>query len=241
VQQYKVTWLDSGSAVVGAVGFNNFTGGSGAWSQVTTGPVVAPANAVNVLIDIRVATGGITNDFGGVLVDDASLAATTPGDTINVLSPTVQSGAVFTANVQTNGVLATAASGNVTFKTNNVVQSTGLVVDGSASSTPTVLPASYTVIAIYSGDATYIGSSTSLTVGGGVNATPTNIVTSISGNQLTLSWPADHIGWSLQSQTNSRSTGLNSTWYDVAGSTATNQMTFTINPANPTVFYRMKY
>ena len=74
-----------------------------------------------------------------------------------------------------------------------------------------------------------------------VNTTPTNIVTSVSGDQLTISWPADHIGWTLQSQTNSLSTGLTATWYDVAGSTATNQMTFTIDPANPTVFFRMTY
>lgn len=241
VQQYKVTWLDAGSAIVGAVGFNNFTGGSGTWAQISTGPVVAPATAVNVLIDIRVATGGITNDFGGVLVDDASLAATTLGGTINVLSPTVQSGAVFTATVQTNGVTATAASGNVTFQTNSVAQSTGLVAGGSANSAPAVVPASYTVTATYSGDATYIGSTSTLTVGSGVNTTPTNIATSVSGNQLTLTWPADHTGWTLQSQTNSINTGLSTTWYNVPGSTTINQMTFTINPANPTVFYRLKY
>jgi hypothetical protein len=241
VQQYKLTWLDAGSAVVGAVGFNNFTAGNGSWAQVTTGPVVAPATAVNVLVDIRIATGGITNDFGGVLVDDASLSATTPGNTMNILSPTIQAGAAFLATVKTNGVVATAASGSVTFKTNNVVQSTGLLANGGASSTPTTVPASYTVTATYSGDATYIGSFASLTVGNGVNTTPTNIMTSISGNQLTLSWPADHIGWGLQTQTNSRNAGLSASWSDVPGSTMTNQMTFIINPANPTVFYRMKY
>ena len=241
VQQYKVTWLDAGNAVVGAVGFNNFTGGNGTWSQISTGPVVAPATAVNVLIDVRVATGGILNDFGEVLIDDASLAATTPGDTINILSPMVQSGAVFTATVQTNGLTATAASGSVTFQTNNVVQSTGLVAGGSVNSTPSLVPASYTVTATYSGDATYIGSSASLSVGGGVNTTPAKIVVSVSGNQLTLSWPADHIGWTLQLQTNALGAGLSTNWHDVAGSTVTNQMTIPVNPANPAVFYRMKF
>ncbi len=74
-----------------------------------------------------------------------------------------------------------------------------------------------------------------------VNTSPTNIVTSVAGNQLTLAWPADHIGWKLQSQTNSASAGISTNWSDVAGSAATNQMTFTIDPANPTVFYRMTY
>jgi autotransporter-associated beta strand protein len=74
-----------------------------------------------------------------------------------------------------------------------------------------------------------------------VNATPTNIVTSVSGNQLTLSWPADHTGWRLQVQTNSVTTGLNSNWVDVPGSTGVNSMNFTISPANGAVFFRMVY
>ncbi len=78
-------------------------------------------------------------------------------------------------------------------------------------------------------------------VAGTVNTTPTNIVAVVSGSQLALSWPADHIGWKLQSQTNAASVGLSATWYNVSGSSETNQMTFTIDPSNPTVFYRMTY
>ncbi len=72
-----------------------------------------------------------------------------------------------------------------------------------------------------------------------VSPTPTNITTSVSGNQLTLSWPASHTGWTLQAQTNALSTGLSGTWYDIPGSTTTNQVIVPINPANPTVFYRL--
>lgn len=75
----------------------------------------------------------------------------------------------------------------------------------------------------------------------GVATNPTNIVTSVSGNVLTLSWPADHIGWRLQAQTNSLSTGLSTNWTDVAGSTSVNSVNMTINPANGAVFYRMVY
>jgi autotransporter-associated beta strand protein len=78
----------------------------------------------------------------------------------------------------------------------------------------------------------------------GVNSTPTNIVTSVSGNTLTLSWPADHIGWRLQVQTNSLGIGLKpatNAWFDVAGSTSVNSVNVTFNPANGTVFYRMVY
>ena len=76
-----------------------------------------------------------------------------------------------------------------------------------------------------------------------VNTTPTNILTSVSGNVLTLSWPTDHIGWRLQTQTNSIASGLNpsGTWFDVVGATSVSTLNFTINPAAGTVFYRMIY
>lgn len=37
---------------------------------------------------------------------------------------------------------------------------------------------------------------------------PTNLIFAVSGGQLTLSWPASHLGWKLQSQTNSLVIGL---------------------------------
>jgi hypothetical protein len=72
-----------------------------------------------------------------------------------------------------------------------------------------------------------------------VNTTPTNIVTSVMGNQLTLSWPADHIGWQLQSN----SVGLTATgaWFTVPGSTVTNQVITTLDATRTNVFYRMSY
>ena len=72
---------------------------------------------------------------------------------------------------------------------------------------------------------------------------PTNLVSSVGGGNLTLSWPADHIGWTLQTQTNARSIGLNpatNAWFDVSGSTTTNQAIIPISSTVPTVFYRLK-
>ncbi len=80
-----------------------------------------------------------------------------------------------------------------------------------------------------------------ISVSSATSTTPTNLTYSATGNTLTLSWPASHIGWTLQAQTNALHTGLNATWHPVAGSAATNQMTFPVNPANPTVFYRLTY
>jgi len=91
-------------------------------------------------------------------------------------------------------------------------------------------------------DNTFVdGSITVLTASSLVNTTPTNITVSVSGNQLTLSWPLDHTGWRLQVQTNSIDVGLRSNWVDVANSTATNLVNVPISGANGSVFYRMVY
>src|SRR5439155_14932606 len=60
-----------------------------------------------------------------------------------------------------------------------------------------------------------------------------------SSQCLTLSWPADHIGWRLQAQTNAY--GLGTNWLDVPNSSATGQMTFPLDPTAGCVFYRLVY
>lgn len=77
-----------------------------------------------------------------------------------------------------------------------------------------------------------------------VNTNPTNITTSVSGNVLTLSWPADHTGWRLLAQTNSLPTGLDpnpNDWTYVTGSSSVNSVNITMDPTKGTVFYRLVY
>jgi hypothetical protein len=50
-----------------------------------------------------------------------------------------------------------------------------------------------------------------------------------------------HTGWTLQAQTNSLNAGLGATWFNVTGSAAVNEVIVTIDPVNPTVFYRLVY
>ena len=80
-----------------------------------------------------------------------------------------------------------------------------------------------------------------LAVSGGVNTNPTNITSVVNGSNLELSWPADHIGWTLQVQTNTLNVGLGTNWVSVPGSTSVHSVTNTINAANGSVFYRLKY
>ncbi len=62
---------------------------------------------------------------------------------------------------------------------------------------------------------------------------------SLSGSNLTLSWPTAYLGWTLQEQTNSLNVGLNANWVDLAGSANVTTTNLPVNPANPTVFFRL--
>jgi hypothetical protein len=59
----------------------------------------------------------------------------------------------------------------------------------------------------------------------------------LNGNQLQFTWPGDHLGWTLQAQTNSPGTN----WSTVSGPAATNLWVIPIDPANTSVFYRLVY
>lgn len=61
------------------------------------------------------------------------------------------------------------------------------------------------------------------------------------GNNLQLSWPADHTGWRLQAQTNGLTTGLGTNWQTVAGSTRTNMLVVPADASQGTVFYRLVF
>jgi hypothetical protein len=62
-----------------------------------------------------------------------------------------------------------------------------------------------------------------------------------TNNQLTLSWPADHIGWQLQAQTNSVSTGISNDWVNVNSSATTNKIIVPVTLTSGCVFYRLVY
>lgn len=75
-----------------------------------------------------------------------------------------------------------------------------------------------------------------------IPTTPTNLVWSVSGTNLTFSWPMEYTGWSLLTQTNNLSQGISSNtndWMVVPGSTTTNLVTIPVNKTTPAGFYRM--
>ena len=72
-----------------------------------------------------------------------------------------------------------------------------------------------------------------------VNLNPTNITAKVSGNTLSLTWPTDHTGWTLQAQTNSLTSGLGNNWFSLPNSASGNTYNITIDPTQGSVFYRL--
>jgi hypothetical protein len=64
---------------------------------------------------------------------------------------------------------------------------------------------------------------------------------SITKGSLRLSWPPDHTGWHLQTQTVSVKAGLGNNWVNVPGSTTESATNFPIATTNGCVFFRLVY
>ncbi len=74
-----------------------------------------------------------------------------------------------------------------------------------------------------------------------ISQSPINVGWTLTGSQVELSWPADHLGWSLQVQTNSLNTGLGTNWTTIPNSATTNQLSLPIDPGVGGVFFRLIY
>jgi len=83
-------------------------------------------------------------------------------------------------------------------------------------------------------------SSLDLNVTFALSLTPTNLVVSApTGNTLNVSWPDDHRGWQLE--TNSVGVTATNQWFPYPGSTAVTSETITITRNKLNVFFRLVY
>ncbi len=72
-----------------------------------------------------------------------------------------------------------------------------------------------------------------------VSTVPPEVHGEFGNGQLQLSWPSDHIGWSLQAQTNLPGAGIGTNWVTISGSSGTNVIAIPVSRANGSVFFRV--
>ena len=132
-----------------------------------------------------------------------------------------------TLQIQTNGPTALAV--NDSFK---------LFIAGSASG-------NFTTIADNSGTtwsfnpATGVATVTALPPTVNTNPATANFQASLVGGALHFSWAPDHQGWQLY--TNSVGLTSGSSWFPVSGSATVTNEVININPADPNVFFQLRY
>jgi hypothetical protein len=87
-----------------------------------------------------------------------------------------------------------------------------------------------------------------LDLGGGAAALqvsilpPPTLTCSAANGMLTVSWPAQYLGWTLQAQTNALSAGLTTTWAgtDIPGTDLVTSTSIPMSLDNPAVFFRLR-
>ena len=216
------------------LGCANFNGATSA-QLVNNG-----TNNVTYVIGNNNGTGG---NFQGVIADHTTGTGTI--SLTKVLSGTLTlSGAnTYTGNTTVNG--GTLIITQPTFATNSTVTVAGgafLQLDFSATNTVAglVLNGVSQAPGIYdstSGSPNITGSG-ALNVVPLVASNPTNIIYSVSGNTLNLSWPADHLGWLLQS--NSINLAISNDWFDITNTATVTNYSITVDATMTNVFYRMR-
>jgi fibronectin-binding autotransporter adhesin len=238
--------LNGGSIYIGASGVTTTSGnyavnlGGGTvgaevnWASAlnmnltgSNGPVTFnPAGNTITLSGVLSGNGGLTVAGGGTL--ELSGANTYTGDTVvnasSILQLDVTGSSVGAFRLGNGALLNLNFSGTYAvagFYTNGVALQVGTY---NASNLPA-----------------FITGGGSLQVVGTIPTTPTNLSYSVSGGKLTINWPANYQGWILQQQTNTLNVGLSTNWVDVAGSANVTSTNLPINPANPVIFYRLRY
>jgi len=153
------------------------------------------------------------------------------------------------------GLAAVAGNTQVTLNWNAASTATGYKIKRSLTSgsgyvnIATNASLAFTNTGLANGTLYYFVVSATNSFGESTNSTPVSARPTSSapvamnaanaGGQLQISWPTDHTGWQLQSQTNNLTSGLGTNWFNLPASMQTNQMSVPLNSTNGSVFFRL--
>jgi autotransporter-associated beta strand protein len=220
-------------------------GAIGGTSGLTVGYAgsVANLNGTNCVFDVPDA-GAVLN-INAIVAGSGSLVMTGAGQLDLNYTNTYTGNTTITAgtlalvapslsSTSTVTMVSNSAVLNLNFVNNDTNQIGALVING-VSQPPGLYNAGTTTNIIGAGTLLVVPPITTNPLAGPLQF-------SLSGQTLALSWPTN-LGWILQSQTNALGAGLigsSNAWFDVAGSSSVTATNLTINPTNPTVFFRLR-
>jgi fibronectin-binding autotransporter adhesin len=233
----------SAELVVGPSGAGTFD--MNGFSQTLTG-LSDGANPANAELVTNSATGAATLTlnlssgltYSGVIAGNISLVVegsanqALAGTNSYYGNTTVSSGSLELAQpTLAAGSTVTIASGaflQMDFTSTNQIAS--LVLNGTSQP-----------VGIYNATTSspYLVGSGSLQVAPFIATSSPTITAVATSSTLSLSWPADHKGWIVQS--NSVSLSVSSDWHDIPATANGTNYSTTINSGQPQVFYRMRY
>jgi len=156
-------------------------------------------------------------------------ALTQPNDEVTV-SGTLANAGAGTITVTNLGSAAIAVGGKFTLFSKAVSNGSTLAVTGAGMNWTNLLATD--------------GSIQALSVVTTTASYPTNLTFQYASDALKIGWPATHQGWILQTQTNGLGTGLiaaTNAWSDLSNTITGTNYSITVNPANPTVFFRLRH
>ncbi|TAL04376.1 MAG: hypothetical protein EPO07_05185 [Verrucomicrobia bacterium] len=232
------TWTLTGASTT--VGTLTTSGGTLVLNGGWTGPAVINTNAT------LTGAGGATNvtvNAGGKFVPGAYGSV----GSFSVSNALTMAGSVYVSLnrslAQSNTVVAVGTSASASAGSSLIVSNLGpALVAGDKFQLFTQPVANGNLMTITSPAGVTLANTLSVDGSIRVVATnPTNITSTVSGSEITLSWPDDHTGWTLQS--NVVSVVASNSWFELPpgnGSRATNAAVITIDPNQANVFFRLK-
>ncbi len=258
---FTVTGVNTNTGTVTVNGGTLALSGSGSFGNASR--VIA-----NATLDVSAAGGTLTLNSGQTLGGTGNVAGAVVASAGSTVSPGSSVGTLtVSGNVSLTGLLLMELNRtNAPLNCDRLVSSDGTISYGGSllvtnigpvlqvNDTFQVFPSGVTGfganITVAPTDATgnsytwqnniaTLGSVKVLSVTAPVNPNPTNITASVTGSTLHLSWPADHLGWTLL--TNSAGLTATTQWFPYPNSATVTSIDITIDPAKNNVFFRIVY